>query len=97
MFKKEHERASTASRTLDLKPPYSDKVATKQYPLNTRSLIFRSSMDARAILKSRWPGSFDFMGPHSSDVELCLRDFSKSLTNRAYTWYLNLKPRSIQD
>lgn len=33
----------------------------------------------------------------SNDIELYPRHFSKSLTNQAYTWYLNLNPGSIQD
>lgn len=39
----------------------------------------------------------DAMWPFAHDPELCLRKFSKSLTDRAYAWYLNLKPGSIQD
>ena len=37
----------------------------------------------------------DSMGPFVGDRELCLREFSKSLTNRAYTWYSTLQPNSI--
>lgn len=52
-----------------------------------------------------WEGSIrehvsyfiDLMGPFSYYAEFYFREFSKSLTDRAYTWYLNLKPRSIQD
>ncbi|KAI8530046.1 hypothetical protein RHMOL_Rhmol11G0024100 [Rhododendron molle] len=32
---------------------------------------------------------------HASDSNLCLCEFSKSLTSRAYTWYVNLEPYSI--
>ena len=37
----------------------------------------------------------DSMGPFAGDRELCLREFSKSLTDRAYTWYSTLQPNSI--
>ena len=37
----------------------------------------------------------DSMGPFARDRELCLREFSKSLTDRAYTWYSTLQPNSI--
>ena len=37
----------------------------------------------------------DSMGPFAGDRELCLREFSKSLTNRAYTWYSTLQANSI--
>lgn len=39
----------------------------------------------------------DAMGSYAHSPELCLREFSKSLTDRAYNWCLNLKPGSIQD
>lgn len=38
----------------------------------------------------------DAMKPFSHDAELCLKEFSKSLIDRVYTWYLNLKQGSIQ-
>ena len=37
----------------------------------------------------------DTFGPYATDEDLCLREFSKSLCNRAYTWYIGLKPGSI--
>ena len=36
------------------------------------------------------------MGPHIGDSNLCLREFSKSLTDRAYTWYMTLQPTSVK-
>ena len=36
------------------------------------------------------------MGQHAGNEELCLREFSKSLTDRAYTWYTRLPPGSIR-
>ena len=37
----------------------------------------------------------DTLGPYAADKDLCLREFSKSLCDRAYTWYIGLKPGSI--
>ena len=37
----------------------------------------------------------DSMGLFAGDGELCLREFLKSLTDRAYTWYSTLQPNSI--
>lgn len=37
------------------------------------------------------------MGAFSIYTTLYLRKFSKSLTDRAYTWYDNLKPGSVRD
>ncbi|XP_028104160.1 uncharacterized protein LOC114303224 [Camellia sinensis] len=36
------------------------------------------------------------LGVHGSDHSLRLREFSKSLTERAYSWYVNLAPNSIK-
>ena len=36
------------------------------------------------------------MGPYVGDRELCLREFAKSLVDRAYTWYITLRPGSIK-
>ena len=35
------------------------------------------------------------LGPYAADEDLCLREFSKSLCDQAYSWYIGLKPRSI--
>ena len=35
------------------------------------------------------------IGPYAGDKELCLREFAKSLVDRAYTWYTTLRPGSI--
>ena len=36
------------------------------------------------------------MGPYVGDRELCLREFPKSLVDKAYTWYTMLRPGSIK-
>ena len=36
----------------------------------------------------------DTLGPYATDED-CLREFSKSLCDRAYTWYIGLKPGLI--
>ena len=37
----------------------------------------------------------DILGPSAADEDLCLREFSKSICDQAYTWYIGLKPGSI--
>ena len=37
----------------------------------------------------------DTLGPYTTDEDLCLREFFKSLCDRAYTWYIDLKLGSI--
>jgi hypothetical protein len=38
----------------------------------------------------------DSMGPYAGDGDLCIREFSKSLDDRAYTWYTTLRPGSVR-
>lgn len=37
----------------------------------------------------------DTLGPYATEKDLCLWKFSKSLCDRAYTWYIGLKLGSI--
>ncbi|GKV46432.1 hypothetical protein SLEP1_g53416 [Rubroshorea leprosula] len=37
----------------------------------------------------------DAMGAHADDKDLCLREFSKSLSDRSYTWYITLPSSSV--
>ena len=37
----------------------------------------------------------DTLGPYGTDKDLFLREFSKSLCDNAYIWYIGLKPGSI--
>ena len=36
------------------------------------------------------------IGSNAKDRELYLKEFAKSLVDRAYTWYTTLRPRSIK-
>ncbi|GKV11495.1 hypothetical protein SLEP1_g22752 [Rubroshorea leprosula] len=38
----------------------------------------------------------DAMGAHTGDRDLCLREFSKSLFDKSYTWYTILLPDSVR-
>lgn len=58
---------------------------------------FQKFEDCKGNTKEHVSCFFDSLGKYAKDLELCLREFSKSLIDRAYTWYLNLKPGTIQD
>ena len=40
--------------------------------------------------------SIDTMGLYTSDSELCLHEFSKSLFDKAYSWYITIPTGSIE-
>lgn len=39
----------------------------------------------------------DFTGAHANDVDLCLRELSKLLTDHAYAWYVKLKLGTVHN
>uniref|UniRef100_A0A2N9HPH6 Integrase catalytic domain-containing protein n=1 Tax=Fagus sylvatica TaxID=28930 RepID=A0A2N9HPH6_FAGSY len=50
------------------------------------------------LLKQPYPENkfIDSMGAYAGNGDLCLREFSKSLDDRAYTWYTTLPPGSVK-
>nr|XP_028960134.1 uncharacterized protein LOC114825565 [Malus domestica] len=60
----------------------------------TLNLVFFDGMNGS--LKEHISCFIDALGPHADDCNLRLREFLKTLTDRAYTWYTTLAPGSIQ-
>lgn len=62
------------------------EVTTKPYLSVTRqSQKFDSR---RGNIREHVVCPLDSMGAHAHDVDLCIREFSKSLMDRADTWYV---------
>lgn len=93
----EKEKMSLAATCLSQRPPYPTSIATKPYPVGYMVSNFQKFNGRRGNTIEHVSRFIDAMGPFAHNPELRLREFSKSLTDRAYTWYLNLKPGSIQD
>ena len=77
------------------KPPYPAELLSKPYPEKYETPIFALYDGRKGNAMEHISKFMDSMGPFVGDGELCLREFSKSLTNRAYTWYSTLQPNSI--
>ena len=77
------------------RPPYPLKVLSKPYleRYEPRAFAQYDSKKGSAIEHVR--KFIDTLGPHAADKDLCLQEFSKSLCDWAYTWYIGLKPGSI--
>ena len=72
------------------KPPYPAEVLGKPYPEKYETPTF-TLYDGREGNAMEHVSKFMYsMGPFAGDREFCLREFSKSLTDRAYTWYSTL-------
>lgn len=89
--------ASTSSTSLDLKPPYLRKMDATQFCPNYKVIEFEKVHLSQRETRERAAYFLCSIRPFKSDIELCIREFSNSLTDREYTWYLNLKPGSMQD
>ncbi|GLT25909.1 hypothetical protein SLA2020_010080 [Shorea laevis] len=78
---KERSRHGTIPFQFVYDPPYPKEILS-----NMKVLYSRNMMGRRAVL---WSTS------HAGDRDLCLCEFSKSFSDRAYTWYTTLLSDSI--
>ena len=77
------------------KPPYLTELLSKPYPKKYETPTFTLYNGKKGNVMEHVSKFMDSMGPFAGDWELCIREFSKSLTDRAYTWYSTLQPNSI--
>ena len=92
----EQERARTPKeRFYARRPPYPLKVLSKPYPERYEPRAFAQYDGRKGSAVEHVSKFIDTLGPYAVDEDLCLREFSKLLCNRAYTWYIDLKPESI--
>ena len=95
MFDKKIGSTANNPQSIVRGPPYPIELLNKPYPKNYKTPIF-VSYDGRKGNTIKHVGKFlDTMGQYAGNEELCLREFSKSLTDRASTWYTKLPPGSI--
>lgn len=76
-------------------PSCAVKIAAKSYLLEYVTPQFRKCGRRRENTWEHVVPFFDSMGAQPNDADIGLRKYSKSLTIRAYTWYVNMKPRSV--
>ena len=92
----EQERARTPKeRFYTRRPPYPLKVLSKPYPERYEPRAFEQYDGKKGSAVEHVSKFIDTLGPYAADEDLCLREFSKSLCDRAYTWYIGLKLGSI--
>ena len=91
----EKERVPTGAWRFVRRPPYPAGLLNQPYPDKYEVPTF-TKYDGRKRNATEHVSKFlDVMGPHAGNGNLCLREFSKSLTDHAYTWYTTLKPDSV--
>ena len=77
------------------RPPYPLRVLSKPHPERYEPRVFAQYDGKKGSAIEHVSKFIDTLGPYATDKDLCLREFSKSLCDGAYTWYIGLKPGSI--
>jgi len=75
--------------------PYLLKVLSKPYPKRYEPRAFAQYDSRKGSVVENVSMFIDTLGPYAADEDLRLREFSNSLCDRAYTWYIGLKLGSI--
>ena len=92
----EQERARTPKeRFYARRSPYLLRVLSKTYPERYELRAFTQYNGRKGSAVEHVSKFIDTLGPYAADDDLCLREFSKSLCDRAYIWYIGLKPGLI--
>ncbi|KAJ1396106.1 Aspartic peptidase domain superfamily [Sesbania bispinosa] len=92
---KEVSKHNPPSAIFDLEPPLADIVTTIPYHGGYQPPTFRK-FDGMGSVKEHIMSFLDDLGIHRGNKNLRLKEFSKSLEGRAFTWYAKLKPYSIE-
>uniref|UniRef100_A0A2N9IL05 Retrotransposon gag domain-containing protein n=1 Tax=Fagus sylvatica TaxID=28930 RepID=A0A2N9IL05_FAGSY len=96
LLEQEREKNPKEPRLFVRKPPYPTELLRQPYPEKYAVPTF-SRFDGRKGSALVHISKFiDSMGAYAGDGDLCLREFSKSLDDRAYTWYTTLPPGSVK-
>lgn len=80
---------------VDLRPPYPSTITNLPYPEGYAVPKFVRFDGRKGNAKEHVTRFVDSLGIHSGDRNLRLREFSKSLTDKAYSWYTNLQAGSV--
>ncbi|XP_075633541.1 uncharacterized protein LOC142606008 [Castanea sativa] len=92
----EQERArAPKERFYAWRPPYPLRVLSTPYPERYEPRTFEQYDGRLGSVVEHMSKFINTLGLYAADEDLCLREFSKSLCDHAYTWYIGLKPGSI--
>uniref|UniRef100_A0A2N9G5K4 Retrotransposon gag domain-containing protein n=1 Tax=Fagus sylvatica TaxID=28930 RepID=A0A2N9G5K4_FAGSY len=96
LLKQERERPPKEPRHFVRRLPYPIELLKEPYPEKYDTPVF-ALFDGRKWSAIEHISKFlDSMGPFAAHGDLCLREFSKSLVDRAYIWYTVLPAGSIR-
>uniref|UniRef100_A0A2N9GRN7 RNA-directed DNA polymerase n=1 Tax=Fagus sylvatica TaxID=28930 RepID=A0A2N9GRN7_FAGSY len=96
LLKQERERPPKEPRHFVRRPPYPIELLKEPYPEKYDTPVFALFDGRKGSAMEHISKFLDSMGPFAANGDLCLREFSKSLVDRAYTWYTVLPAGSIR-
>ena len=95
-MEQEKEKLSRIPKQFSWDPPFLPELLGKPYPKGYEPLKFHPFDGRNGSAVEHVSRFIHTMGPYVGDRVLCLKDFAKSLVDRAYIWYTTLRPRSIK-
>ena len=96
LLEQEREKLSGIPKQFSRDPPFPPELLGKSYPKGYETPKFHHFDGRNGSAVEHVSRFIHTMGPYTGDRELCLREFAKSLVDRAYTWYTTLRPGSIK-
>ena len=85
LLKTEAERANKVVTTVHVQPPYPSQVTSKPYPKDYVKLKVRLFDGKKGCAREHFISFIDDLGIYADDLDLRLREFSKSLTGKAHS------------
>lgn len=73
------------------------RLRPKSYPVRYVTPQFQKFAVRRGNTQEYAVRFLDSMEAHPNNADLCVSELFKLLKDRAYTWYVNLKPKSMHD
>ena len=96
LLKQERERPPKKPRHFVRRPPYPIELLKEPYPEKYDTPTFALFGGKKESAMEHINKFLDSVGPFAAHGDLCLREFSKSLVDRVYTWYTVLPAGSIR-
>ena len=96
LLEQEREKLSVIPKKFSQDPPFLAKLLSMPYPKGFEPSKFHPFDGRNGSAVEHVSRFIHTMGPYAGDKELCLREFPKSLVDKAYTWYTTLRPESIK-
>ncbi|RYR18469.1 hypothetical protein Ahy_B03g063092 [Arachis hypogaea] len=87
-------KGEASEPTWEISPPFGHHILAKPYPKGYQPPTFRK-FDGTGSAKEHILSFLDDLGVFRNHQELKIKEFSKSLTGRVFTWYCKLKASSI--